>query len=308
MKTEAASLDDVTPSAFQIWFLAARPRTLWAGAAPVLMGIAWALADKVFQWGPALAAGAGAILIQIGTNFCNDYADFKKGADTAERVGPVRATQAGWVTPQAMLRATVLVFGLAALVGLYLVARGGWPMFWIALLSIASGIAYTAGPYALAYRGLGDIFVLIFFGPVAVAGTYYVQALEWSVPVIVSGLASGLLSCAILAVNNLRDVEQDRQAGKRTVAVRFGSNFARLEYVICLSLALLAVPAWLWLGGYVSGTMLLTILAWPFAWAPVRLVLGGAKGAALNPALGQTARVLLAFALLFTLALVGASI
>jgi 1,4-dihydroxy-2-naphthoate octaprenyltransferase len=303
MKTEAASLDDVTPGVVQIWVLAARPRTLWAGVAPVVMGVAWALADQAFQWGPALAAAVGAMLIQIGTNFCNDYADFKKGADTSERVGPLRATQAGWVTPRSMLRATVLVFGMAALVGLYLVVRGGWPMFWIALLSIVSGVAYTAGPYALAYRGLGDVFVLIFFGPVAVAGTYYVQALEWSGPVFISGLAPGLLSCAILAVNNLRDVEQDRQAGKRTVAVRFGPGFARAEYVVCLALALLGVPAWLWWTGPVSGTIWLTALTLLVALPPLRLILGGAMGAALNPALGQTARALLAFAVLFTLAL-----
>jgi 1,4-dihydroxy-2-naphthoate polyprenyltransferase len=301
MKTEARSADEVS-GPVQAWFLAARPRTLWAGVAPVLIGVAWALAYDVVHVPSALAALAGALLIQIGTNFCNDYADYHKGADTAERVGPLRATQSGLITPRAMGWATVLVFGLAALVGAYLVARGGWPLFWIATISIIAGVAYTAGPYALAYLGLGDVFVLIFFGPVAVAGTFYVQAGFWNAPVWWSGLAPGLLSCAILAVNNLRDIEQDRVARKRTLAVRFGRRFARLEYLGSVVLAIVVVPFGLWWSLRLPAIALLPVLSVFAVRQPLKRVLGGAQGGALNPALGETARTLLVFAVLFTIA------
>lgn len=291
------------PASWRVWYLAARPKTLWAAVAPVLMGSAVAYRDDALHIGAALAAWAGAMLLQVGTNFCNDYADFKKGADTADRIGPIRATQAGWVTPKQMGWASVLAFGLAALVGLYLVHRGGTLMAVVMLLSIAAGILYTVGPYALAYLGLGDVFVLIFFGPVAVGGTYYVQARSWPMALTVAGLAAGLLSCAILAVNNLRDIEQDRAAGKRTLAVRFGSFWARTEYVGTVVLALFAVPLVLWLGFDYPASIGLVTLALVAGWQPLAAVLGGVSGPALNPVLGQTARMLMLYAVLFTIAL-----
>ncbi len=264
------------------------------------MGTAMAWGDGGFHALAAAAAMAGALLIQIGTNFCNDYADFKKGADTEERIGPLRATQAGLVTPEAMLRATILVFSVAAVIGVYLVVRGGWPMFWIAALSILAGIAYTAGPYALAYLGLGDLFVLVFFGPIAVGGTYYVQTLEWPMYVTIAGIAPGLLSCAILAVNNLRDVDQDRAAGKRTLAVRFGRTFARAEYLFCVLAACMGVPLILWWGYGIDAVILISALALLGGLKPLHAIITRIEGPALNPVLGGTARMLLLFALLFT--------
>jgi len=198
------------------WVLAGRPKTLPAALVPVIMGTAMAYGDGVYHIPAALAALLGALLIQIGTNFVNDYADFKKGTDNGERIGPLRVTQAGLVTPTQMKFAIALVFFLTVLAGLYLVYRGGWPVVIIGVLSIVSGALYTAGPYPLGYLGLGDIFVLIFFGPVALAGTYYVQALTINWIVILAGLAPGLLSVAILTVNNLRDIDGDKSREKNT--------------------------------------------------------------------------------------------
>ncbi len=288
------------PHPLQIWLLSARPKTLWAGVAPVLMGTGLAIGAESAHLGAALAALCGALLIQIGTNYCNDYADFKKGADTADRIGPVRATQAGWVTPQQMAWAAGIAFGLAVLAASYLVYRGGWPIVMIMIVSILAGILYTAGPYALAYLGLGDIFVLVFFGPVAVAGTFYAQAGQWPLTIWLMGLAPGLISCAILAVNNLRDVEQDRQANKRTVAVRFGPAFARTEYVLCMGAGITIVPLLNFFFWSETPGSLIPLLALISAYKPVVTVLRGTQGIALNPVLGQTARVLLIFALLFT--------
>src|SRR5690606_23925593 len=178
-----------------------------------------------------------ALLIQIGTNFANDVFDYQKGTDTQERTGPLRVTQAGLLTPRQVFRGMCLVFGLAFLIGLYLIAVGGWPILVIGLLSILSGIAYTGGPYPLGYHGLGDLFVFIFFGPVAVCGTYYVQALEWSWLALISSVPVGLLSVAILIVNNYRDRHTDVKAGKRTLAVRLGGKLTRWQYGLTLALA-----------------------------------------------------------------------
>jgi 1,4-dihydroxy-2-naphthoate polyprenyltransferase len=282
-----------------VWVHAARPRTLWAAFAPVLMGTAMAWADGGFHAPAAAAALAFAFLIQIGTNFCNDYSDFLKGADTAERQGPRRVTQAGLVSPRAMRAATAVVFGLAFLAGVYLVARAGWPLIAIVLLSIVSGVLYTAGPRPLGYLGLGDLFVLVFFGPVAVTGTYLVQALTWNSLVVGAGFGPGLLSVAILAVNNLRDADQDARAGKRTLAVRFGKTFARWEYTLCL-LAAPAVVAALFLTDRSRPAHLLPLLILPLCVQPIRRVFA-ASGPALNPLLGETARLLLIYSLLFAL-------
>ena len=226
----------------RVWLMAARPKTLPAAAAPVLLGTAMAYADGGFHAVSALCAFLGALLIQIGTNLANDYFDHAKGADTAVRLGPTRVTQAGLVAPGKVLAAAALAFALACVPGLYIVIRGGWPFVVVGLASIACGILYTAGPYPLGYLGLGDLLVLVFFGPVAVAGTYYVQALELSRPIMIAGFGPGLLSVAILTVNNLRDVDQDREAGKKTLPVRFGRAFAKAEYLGCFAIACLVGP------------------------------------------------------------------
>lgn len=283
------------------WWQAARPKTLWASAAPVVVGTAMALADGTFHAPSAICALLGALLIQIGTNYANDYFDYVKGTDTGERIGPVRATQAGLVSPQAMKRATAFVFLLALVPGGYLVWRGGWPLVAIGLISILCGILYTAGPVPLGYVGLGDLFVLVFFGPVAVGGTYYVQALGVTPEVLVAGLGPGLLSVALLTVNNLRDIDGDRAAGKRTLAVRFGRTFARAEYVAALLLACAGVPLFLWTHSGGHGFVLISVLALAVAAPTIRVVLTRTEGPALNGALAHTGRLLLVFSALFSM-------
>jgi 1,4-dihydroxy-2-naphthoate polyprenyltransferase len=282
----------------QVWLLAARPKTLWAGMCPVLIGTAMAYAAGALHLASAIAALLGAVLIQIGTNFANDYYDFLKGADTEERVGPTRATQAGLVTPVQMRNATALVLALAFVVGLYLVYRGGWPILLIGVLSIAFAVLYTGGPYPLAYLGLGDVFVLVFFGPVAVGGTYYVQALELPGEVLIAGLAPGLFSVAILTVNNLRDIESDRRSGKRTLPARFGMRFGRAEYAVALAGASLVIPAVLVLLRPEHRWCLIAAFSFLAALPAIRQVLR-LEGAALNPYLGRTGQLLLLYSLLF---------
>lgn len=284
---------------FKAWLLAARPKTLWAGACPVVLGVAVAVADGSFHAFAAMMTLAAALLIQIGTNYCNDYCDFRKGADTHERQGPTRATQAGWVTPMAMRNATVLVFTLATLIGLYLIWRGGWPIAAIAVASILSGVLYTAGPYPIGYIGLGDVFVIVFFGPVAVAGTYYLQALDVHATILWLGLTPGLWSTALLTVNNLRDVDQDRAAGKRTLAVRFGRGFARAEYTACVLGAVL-VPLVVVLSAGGHRWILLTLFLIPLAVPALRAVWTGTDGVTLNPILGRTSKLLLAHTVLLS--------
>ena len=239
------------------WLLAARPKTLTVSLAPILVGTALAHQEGFFSGFYLTLTLLGAVFIQIGTNLCNDYFDFQKGADTPERVGPTRVTQAGLISPHQVKIGFVTVFSLAMAVGFLLVLRGGWVICLIGIASILSGIAYTAGPYALAYLGLGELFVLIFFGPVAVAGTYYIQALKFSWLSCWAGIALGLLACAILVVNNLRDIEQDKKANKKTLAVRFGKKFAQYEYLFCL-----LFPAWiaLWLKAWLASLLILIAL------------------------------------------------
>lgn len=211
-----------------------RPKTLMAALSPVAIGSIIAFRDGVFHWPSVLAAVLASTCIQIGTNFANDYFDFKQGKDTEKRLGPTRATSAGLVAPSTMKWAMIITFALAVVFGASIMWRGGLPIIVIGILSIMCGIAYTGGPYPLGYNGLGDLFVLIFFGPVAVAGTYYVQALTWSPTAALVGLAPGLISMALLAVNNLRDVDEDTTTGKRTLVVRFGTTFGKIEYCLCL--------------------------------------------------------------------------
>ncbi|MFP4542365.1 MAG: 1,4-dihydroxy-2-naphthoate polyprenyltransferase, partial [Opitutales bacterium] len=212
------------------WVQAARPKTLPAAVVPVALGAALAQAHDTFVLWPVVICLAFALLIQVGTNFANDYYDFRSGADTDARIGPARAVASGWITPEAMRRATGVTFVLAFAVGCLLVPYGGWGLVAIGGLSILCGIAYTGGPYPLGYNGLGDVFVFIFFGLVAVTGTYYVQALEWSLASLVASIPVGLLSVAILIVNNYRDIDTDTVAGKRTLAVRLGRRLTRAQY------------------------------------------------------------------------------
>jgi len=278
-----------TPSLGQILFEAARPRTLPAGLAPVVTGTAFAIVDGGFHLLACLAAALGALAIQIGTNYANDYFDNEKGADTNDRIGPRRATQAGLVTPATMRRAFIAAFAIAVVFGSYLVWRGGWPVVAIGVSAVICGVLYTGGPKPLGYLGLGDVFVLVFFGPVAVAGTHYVQTLTFSPLAAVAGLAPGLLSTAILTVNNLRDRHTDVGANKRTLAVRFGATFARVEYtvVVVLGLATAVIT-----GLMVNRGAWLVLACVPMAVGLVRRV-WRTDGPALNPMLGATARLLL---------------
>lgn len=296
-----ASDSRVSPprSALGRWLIAARPKTLGAAVAPVLVGTAMAFDARALHWPSALCALGCALLIQVGTNFSNDYLDFVRGADRQDRQGPVRVTQAGLVSVEGMRRATVSVFALAFVAGLYLVWRGGWPILLVGLASIGAGVWYTAGRWSLAYLGLADLFVLVFFGPVAVGGTYYVQTLALGAEVLVAGLAPGLLATGILVVNNLRDREEDARAGKKTVVVRFGRGFGRGLYALCVGGAAL-VPAvlFLWTGRH---PWALVAVGTALAAVPVLRRLWSAPGPqALNPLLGRTAQLLLMYSLLFS--------
>jgi len=282
------------------WILAIRPQTLAAGLAPVVIGTAMALGDGLFHAASALMALSVALCIQIGTNLANDYFDFKKGADTSERQGPTRVTQAGLIKPPKVLLAAIVFFVLAALSSLYLIHRAGVSILIIAIASIICGIFYTAGPMPLGYLGLGDLLVLIFFGPVAVGGTYFTQALEINWAVIVAGLAPGFLSMAILAVNNLRDIDTDRRAGKLTLAVRFGRGFAMSEYLFCIIAATLTPFAVFLITGDHQGIAVASLIG--FCAIPcVKGIFTHLDGAWLNQVLGDTGRLLLIYSALFSL-------
>ena len=290
------------PSPAQIWLMAARPRTLPAAAAPVLVGCGAAWGAGHFAALPALAALFAALLIQIGTNFANDLFDFVKGADTGERLGPLRVTQAGLVTPRAIAVATGAAFGLAAVLGAYLVLAAGWPVLLIGGFSILAGLAYTGGPYPLGYNGLGDVFVFLFFGLAAVGGTYFVQAHTISTAALLAGVPMGFLATAILVVNNLRDVSTDTVAGKKTLAVRFGANFAKTEYAALTWGAYATLPL-LWIWGHTSVFVLLPLLSLPLLFRLLRTV-RTVSGRPLNAALGGTGQLELVFGILLTFGLI----
>jgi 1,4-dihydroxy-2-naphthoate octaprenyltransferase len=300
----------------EAWLMAARPHTLPAAAAPVAVGVGLALHEGVFAPFPALAALVGAALIQVATNFANDYYDAEKGADTDERDGFTRVTQSGLIPPREVKRAMYLTFATAILVGVYLVYVGGLPILVVGLASVLSGLAYTGGPYPLGYHGLGDLFVFVFFGVVAVAGTYYVQAaavladpLPMGLPpetlpvvALLASLPVAGISTNILVVNNIRDRETDARAGKRTLAVRFGYGFSRAEYVGLLVLAY-AVPVWLFAAGQFGPGILLPLVTLPYAARVSRTVLTETTGDALDPALERTGKLLAAFSVLFAVGL-----
>ncbi|NLG71775.1 MAG: 1,4-dihydroxy-2-naphthoate polyprenyltransferase [Chloroflexi bacterium] len=290
------------PSKLQTWILAARPKTLPAAVSPVIVGSAAAFVDNAFRPGPALAAFFGALLLQIGANLANDVFDFHKGADTKDRLGPLRVTQAGLLSPREVLLGMWVTFGLAALLGVYLVLAAGWLVVAIGVASILSAIAYTGGPYPLGYHGLGDLFVFIFFGPVAVIGTYFVQAREVSLLSVLASIPMGLLITAILVVNNLRDIHTDRASGKRTLAVRLGVEGTRREYLLCLSTAYL-IPVGMAAAGLTTFWVVLAWLSLPLAVRLVRMI-WRVSGRPLNEALAGTGQLTLLYSLLFSLGLV----
>ncbi|HYF25430.1 MAG TPA: 1,4-dihydroxy-2-naphthoate polyprenyltransferase [Baekduia sp.] len=290
-------------SPVRIWVMAARLRTLPAAVAPVLVGTALAIWDDEFRAGAFVAALLGALFIQVGTNLSNDYSDARRGADTEDRLGPVRVTAGGLVPPRQVLLATYLTFGLAVLTGVYLIAIAGPVVLAIGAASILAGVLYTGGPRPYGYEGLGEVFVFSFFGVVAVCGTYFVQAedLRWeafalSVPV-------GLLATAILVVNNVRDIDTDRRAGKRTLAVRLGRERTRglFAAMVYLAFPLALVP---WLGGPLDVPVLLSWLALVPAVGLVRTVRNHADGPTLNAALARTGAVQLVFCVLLSAGIV----
>jgi 1,4-dihydroxy-2-naphthoate octaprenyltransferase len=279
-----------------IWIAASRLRTLPAAIVPVVVGTAVAYACGAIAWGPALAALAGAIAIQIGTNFANDVFDAENGADTPERIGPLRVVAAGLVSTGAMKRAMVLAFGAAVLAGLYLVTVAGWPIVAIGIASILSGIAYTGGPWPLGYHGLGDVFVMVFFGFIAVCGTVFVQLGRVPALAIWASVPVGALATAILVVNNVRDRGGDARAGKRTLAVRFGRRAALVEYVVLLALAFI-VPLGLCLDG--MRTAALPLVLAPLAVMRTTALVAAVTGPDHNKLLAATAQLLLLHGALF---------
>ena len=284
------------------WILAARPKTLPAAAAPVLLATALAYADGVFNATPAILALVFALLIQIATNYINDYGDFVKGTDTKDRQGPARAVASGMVSPKAMLRAASMVFALAFLEGLLLLNYGGWPLLAVGVLSVLFGVAYTCGPFPLSYNGLADFFVLLFFGVVAVTMSYYVQAGSISLSCVILSLAPGALATNILAVNNYRDHDTDKAAHKLTLVVRFGHKAGAWEYAAMLTLAHL-VPLVLWFMGR-GAMVLLPLLSLPLGLMLLRLMIKSRTRQEFDKALGGTAMYLLLFSILLGMGLI----
>ena len=288
-------------SPFRIWLMAARPRTLPAGVAPVLVGTAYAGTLGTFRPLTFVATLLGAIFIQIGANLSNDYSDARRGADTEDRLGPVRVTAGGLVPPKQVLTATYVAFGLAVLVGIYLIVTSGWQLLLVGAASILAGVLYTGGPRPYGYEGLGEVFVFLFFGVVAVSGTFFAQTKHLTWESFVLAVPVGLLAVAILMVNNVRDLETDRRAGKKTLAVRLGRDKARAGYALTVYLAFLTAPvAWLAGGDGLSPWLLLAWLALPLAAPIVRVVRNKVDGPSLNGALARTGQLQLVFCVLLS--------
>jgi 1,4-dihydroxy-2-naphthoate octaprenyltransferase len=289
-------------SPLQAWILAIRPRTLPAAAAPVLVGTAAAIADRQFVFIAAVASGIVAFLLQIGVNLANDYFDHKKGFDTADRLGPLRVTQSGLLQPASVKKAMIMVLCAAGVIGGVLIFVAGWPVLVIGLSCILAALAYSGGPYPLASHGLGDLFVFIFFGLVAVCGTYFVQAGKFTVQVVQFSIPIGFLITAILVVNNLRDIPTDRKTGKNTLAVKLGQQGTRMEYLALIVGAYILPAAW-FLSGKFPIWILLPLLSLPMAAVLIKRF-RVADGAALNPVLGGTASLSLAYSLLLAFGIV----
>lgn len=287
-------------SGLRLWLMAARPRTLPAAIAPVLVGTATAVYESDgIRWGAFAAALVGSVLIQVGTNLANDYSDAKRGADTVDRLGPVRVTGAGLVAPRRVLMATWLAFAGAVAAGIYLATVAGPVILLVGAASILAGVLYTGGPRPYGYAGLGEAFVFMFFGLVAVNGSYFVQLeqLAW-LPAGLS-VSIGCLATAILAVNNIRDIDTDRRAGKRTLAVRIGRAGARRLFAALVGIAFLALPLTLALtdGPWVAGLGFVSLALVPATWRPV---MTRTDGPSLNAALARTGSLLGAFAVAVT--------
>jgi 1,4-dihydroxy-2-naphthoate octaprenyltransferase len=288
-----------TPSALRIWLMAARPRTLPVGLAPVLVGTA--LAGTIDGFHPLRFAAAllGALLIQVGANLSNDYSDARRGADAEDRLGPVRVTAGGLVPPRQVLIATYVTFGLSILIGAYLIAVAGWELLLVGAASIVAGVLYTGGPRPYGYEGFGELFVFLFFGIVAVAGSFFVQAETLIWEAFALAVPVGLLAAAVLVVNNVRDVDTDRRAGKRTLAVRLGRARTRTLFAAMVYGAYLLTPV-TWLFGPLDAWVLLPLLSLPLAAPVVRGVRTHVDGPSLNEALAGAGRLELAFCVLLS--------
>jgi 1,4-dihydroxy-2-naphthoate octaprenyltransferase len=290
-------------SPLRLWLVAARPRTLPAAVAPVLVGTSLAVGEDTFRPLAFVCALLGSVFIQIGTNLSNDYSDARRGADTEDRLGPVRVTAGGLMPPRQVLIGTYVAFGLAVVAGVYLIAIAGWQLLLVGAASILAGVLYTGGPRPYGYEGLGELFVFLFFGVVAVVGSYFVHTehLRWeafalSVPV-------GLLAAAILLVNNIRDADTDRRAGKKTLAVRLGRERARGLFVASIAGAYVTVPLMAVFGRRISPLVLLALLSLPLALPLIRTVRARTDGPSLNEALARTGMLLGAFSLLLSIGL-----
>jgi 1,4-dihydroxy-2-naphthoate polyprenyltransferase len=287
-------------SKFKIWMMSIRPKTLPAACAPVIIGLALAYHEVALHPLRAVITLFAALFIQIGTNLANDYYDFVKGKDTHLRVGPVRATQAGLVSKREMKTAFIIAFTLAGLCGIYLVLMGGIPILVIGILSIAFGILYTAGPFPLGYHGLGDLFVLIFFGPVAVMGTYYLQTSECNLLPFIASIPAGFLSVAILIANNLRDYSSDKQSGKKTLVVKLGYRFGLFQYFfsILISFTVPFILVFMTKDHYYS---LLSVLVILLALRPFRILLSTREPQKIIGVLAQTSLILFLYSIIFSL-------
>ncbi|MBN2044894.1 MAG: 1,4-dihydroxy-2-naphthoate polyprenyltransferase [Anaerolineales bacterium] len=293
----------LSPTFSQRWWLAIRPKTLPAAIAPVILGWAFAYRTGFFRAPAALAALLIALLIQIGTNLVNDVVDFSKGADTEARTGPTRVTQGGLLSPRQVWTGVFVSFGLAVLFGSYLVLIAGWPALVLGIASLLAGGAYTAGPYPLAYHGLGGLFVLLFFGLVAVGGTVLVTADMIPPDTWLGALAAGVLTVNILVVNNIRDINTDRAAGRTNLAVKFGRKAAEWQYALNLVIAY-AVPILLVCIHQAAYWSLLPLISLPLGINIWQILRSGQVGSTLNPQLGRTARLLLIFCLLLAIGLI----
>jgi 1,4-dihydroxy-2-naphthoate octaprenyltransferase len=301
MTAHARALAGSSRIPVRIWIMAARPRTLPAAVAPVLVGTALAASEDHFRALAFVAALIGSVFIQIGTNLSNDYSDARRGADTEERLGPVRVTAGGLVPPRKVLVATWLAFGVAVAAGIYLIAIAGWQLLIVGVASIAAGVLYTGGPRPYGYEGLGELFVFGFFGIVAVVGSYYVQTEHLRGLAFTLAVPVGLLAAAILMVNNIRDIDTDRRAGKRTLAVRLGRRRARRLFA-----AMIYVPfLWTAVASILSGKPALQLMWLSFAFAPglVRTVATRTDGPSLNRSLAQAGRLLAVFSALVSIGL-----
>ncbi|WP_205747284.1 1,4-dihydroxy-2-naphthoate polyprenyltransferase [Desulfopila sp. IMCC35006] len=286
-----------TPAKFRLWLMAIRPKTLPAAVGPVAVGCAVAASDGKFAFVPALCCLLGAMLLQIGVNLANDYFDFKNNIDSEERLGPVRVTQSGLISPAEVKRGMIFCLFLAVLIFLYLAQAGGWPIVIIGTVSVLAALAYSGGPFPLASNGLGELFVFIFFGLVAVGGTYFIQAGRVSLLAMLASVPPGLLVTAIIVVNNLRDIDTDRKAGKNTLAVFLGRRRTIIEFKLLLLLSYLFLPVIMSLG-LADALVLLPLVTGPQAWQLAKRITEE-QGAQLNELLAGTARLSLIYSLLF---------